>query len=133
MFTKEVKKYLVLNTNDSPRRYYQAKGSFCGTVVCPTNPNKFSEVSCTVSFSEVNGFIYLIRITSGGPPPFTAACNLIVSAARGGSVDSLITAASAEKLITSLGLDLSLSELYGFDTIENAVLEAVTSHNDSKK
>lgn len=133
MFGPKVKKYLVLNSNDDRRHYYQAEGKDSGLAKCPTNPKKSSEVSCTAKFSLHGGYINLIRIVCSGPPVLTAAGNYLSKEVKGQPLNYLIICSRVDNMSSILEVAPEISESQGLWVIQNAIDSAVTYYNNLNK
>jgi hypothetical protein len=133
VFGPKVRKYLVLNSNDAQQCYYQAEGVDSGLAKCPTNPNKFSEVSCSVKLSLQDGTISLIRIVCTGPPVLTAAGNYVSKEARGNGLGFLSTCSRIDNMATTLEVATDISEAQGLWVIRNAVDFAIIHYNSLDK
>ena len=133
MFSPKVKKYLIKALNDSPRHFYQAKGSYSGMAKCPTNPGKNSEVSCTLMFSANRDMVTFMRCVNMGTPLLQAASNMLIEKAKGSDVAVIEEASRKEYICNFFGVSEDLYESHGVWALTNAANIALSSFNDSKK
>ncbi len=129
MFGPAIKKYLVANSNDGRKHYYQAEGLDSGIAKCPTNPKKNSEVACKVGFSLQNETVSLIRVVCSGPPALTASGNYVAKEARGKSLDCLINCSRVDNMSNILEISPEIANSQGLWVVQNAVDAAVTYYN----
>lgn len=130
MFGPKIKKYLVLNCNDSPKAYYKSRGSFSGMAKCPENHNKVAEVASTVLFSLDKDIIKPIRIECAGPPALTAAGNFVVEQSKNQTIERLIECSRVPYIANALEINLELANIQGIWAIEKAVDLALTCCNN---
>jgi hypothetical protein len=130
VFNAKVRKYLVSGCNDSPKLHYQARGSFCGTASCPSNPKKTSYISCSVKFSVENNVISNLRIVCVGPPALLAAGNFAAQRAKKSPLSVLQKASRMVEIEKNFNLAVGLAQAQGVWALEKAVDVAVTYYNN---